>query len=157
MFCLLAVIIYLCVLVCKKGFLCSSQERISVSVLVCFYFRALPDITSGPEVLPIFKILTVRKPDVFLPGPQIFKTFKNRKKNPQIFLRFFFVYLFGLGTFDTMRIDNLYLVGKMFKYKSGFSPVRQDLSGKFGCLVLSGQETHCPVRLNPTLFQLKNM
>ena len=40
-----------------------------------------------------------------------------------------------------MRIDNLYLVGKMFKYKSGFSPVRQDLSGKFGCLVLSYQDT----------------
>ena len=29
-----------------------------------------------------------------------------------------------------------------YKYNSGFSPVRQDLSGKFGCLVLSGQETH---------------
>ena len=26
--------------------------------------------------------------------------------------------------------------------QSGFSPVRQDQSGKFGCLVLSGQETH---------------
>ena len=39
-----------------------------------------------------------------------------------------------------MSIDNLYLAGKMF----GFSPVRQDLSGKFGCLVLSSQETHMP-------------
>ena len=36
-----------------------------------------------------------------------------------------------------MRIDNLYLVRKMFK-----SPVRQDLSGQFGRPVLSGQETH---------------
>ena len=26
--------------------------------------------------------------------------------------------------------------------QSGFSPIRQDQSGKFGCLVLSGQETH---------------
>ena len=25
---------------------------------------------------------------------------------------------------------------------SGFSPVQQDMSGKFGCPVLSGQETH---------------
>ena len=43
-----------------------------------------------------------------------------------------------------MRIDILYLVGKMFKnmYKSGFSPARQALSGKFWCPVLSGQETH---------------
>ena len=39
-----------------------------------------------------------------------------------------------------MRIDNPYLVGKMLK---SMSP---DLvrSGKFGCPVLSGQETHMP-------------
>jgi hypothetical protein len=30
--------------------------------------RALPDITSGPEVQQILKIQTVRKPDLFLPG-----------------------------------------------------------------------------------------
>ena len=34
----------------------------------CICNRALPDITSGPEVRQIFKIRTVRKPDVFLPG-----------------------------------------------------------------------------------------
>ena len=39
--------------------------------------RAQPDITSGPEVRQIFKIRTVRKPDVFLPGR---RTFRNRKK-----------------------------------------------------------------------------
>ena len=48
-----------------------------------------------------------------------------------------------------MRIDNPYLIGKMFQnmYKSGFSPVRQDLSGKFGCPV---RKLICPVRLSPT-------
>ena len=31
-------------------------------------FRALPDITSGPEVRKIFEKWTVRKPDIFLHG-----------------------------------------------------------------------------------------
>ena len=43
-------------------------------------YRALPDITSGPEVRQNFKIRTVRKPDVFLPERQTFNTFKKRKK-----------------------------------------------------------------------------
>ena len=30
--------------------------------------RALPDITSGLEVRQIFKVQTVQKPDIFLPG-----------------------------------------------------------------------------------------
>ena len=34
----------------------------------CIDGRALPDITSGPEVRQIVKIRTVRKPDVFLTG-----------------------------------------------------------------------------------------
>ena len=42
-----------------------------------------------------------------------------------------------------MRIDNLNLVGKMFK---NVSPVR---SGKFGFPVLSGQETHMPNPVEP--------
>ena len=42
--------------------------------------RALPDITSSPEVRQIFKIQTVRKPDVFLPGRRTLNTFKIRKK-----------------------------------------------------------------------------
>ena len=44
-------------------------------------FRALPDIMSGLEVQKIYKIRTVWKPDVFLPGRWTFKTFKNHKKN----------------------------------------------------------------------------
>ena len=34
-------------------------------------------------------------------------------------------------------------------YKSGFNPVRQDLSGEFGCPVLSSQETHVPSPVEP--------
>ena len=34
---------------------------------------------------------------------------------------------------------------------SGFSPIQQDLSGKFGCLVLSGQETRMPSPVEPYL------
>ena len=41
-----------------------------------------------------------------------------------------------------------YLVCKMFK-QSGFSPFRQDMSGKFGCLILCGQETHKPSLVEP--------
>ena len=56
--------------------------------------RALPDITSGPEVRQIFKIQTVRKPDVFLPGRRTFKIEKHKqffffKKN----FNFFFISL----------------------------------------------------------------
>ena len=47
------------------------------------YTRALPDITSGPEVRQIFKIRTVWKPepDVFLPCAGLLKI----EKNPNIF------------------------------------------------------------------------
>ena len=41
--------------------------------------RALPDITSGPEFRQIFKVQTVPKPDIFLPGRRTFNTFKNRR------------------------------------------------------------------------------
>ena len=44
-----------------------------------------------------------------------------------------------------MRIDNSYLVGKMFKNISPDSV----LSGKFGCPVLSSQETHMPSPVEP--------
>ena len=44
---------------------------------VCF--RALPDITSGPEVRQIFKIRTVRKPDIFLPGRRTLNPLENKK------------------------------------------------------------------------------
>ena len=40
------------------------------------------------------------------------------------------------------------------KYKSGFSPVWHDLSGKFWCLVLSGQETQMPSTVEPYAIKL---
>jgi hypothetical protein len=40
-----------------------------------------------------------------------------------------------------------YVLGK--KYRSGFSPVRQDTSGKFGCPVLSGLDTHMSSPVEP--------
>ena len=40
------------------------------------------------EVRQIFKIRTVRKPDVFLPGRRTFNTFENRKKkSPKFFFQ----------------------------------------------------------------------
>ena len=57
--------------------------------------RALPDITSGPEVRQIFKIRTLRKPDVFLPGRWTFNTFKiEEKKSSKKFFNsnFFYIY-----------------------------------------------------------------
>ena len=58
-----------------------TREFISPSLLCVFSLpgRALPDITSGPEVRQIFKIQTFRKPDVFLLGCRTFRN--NRKKN----------------------------------------------------------------------------
>ena len=38
---------------------------------------------------------------------------------------------------------------KCKKYKSGFCPVQQDLSGKFGCPDLPVQETHMPSPFEP--------
>ena len=66
--------------------------------------RALPDITSGPEVRQIFKIRTVRKPDITLPGRRTVNPLENRKKNKKFkkkfkkkiqifFSRFFFCLL----------------------------------------------------------------
>ena len=82
-----------------KNFLMTSSHS--------FTTKTLPDNMSGPEVWQIFKILTVEKLDVFLPG--IWTLLKIEKE-----IKTFFIYLFGLGTFD--------------------------LSGKFGCPVLSRQE-----------------
>jgi hypothetical protein len=90
--------------------------------------RALPDITSSPEVRQIFKIQTVRKPDVFLPGRRTFNSFKNRRKNekmnfskkiPDFFFEYIPIYIFWhqicvQGPYH-MRIDNPYLLGKMLK------------------------------------------
>ena len=125
--------------------------------------RALPNITSGPEIWQILKVRAVRKPDVFLTGPDTLISRKNIQKNPKKknyfgffpqILQFFtyFVYehflrqICVLGTY-LMRTD---ISCKIFKkYKSGFSPVRQDLSSKFGCPVLSSQETLMPSPVEP--------
>ena len=53
-----------------------SHERNSKS-------RALLDIKSSPEVRKFFKIRTVQKPDIFLPGCQTFKTLKRNQKKIQ--------------------------------------------------------------------------
>ena len=74
-------------------------------------YRALPDIMSGPKVWQIFKIWTVRKPNVFLPGRRTVKTLlKEGKKIKKIsktflsnFLNFFFT--FGLRVFDTKFVS----------------------------------------------------
>ena len=55
--------------------------------------RALPDITSGPEVREIFKIRTARKPENFLPGRWTFKIAKN-PKNCQFFFQDFFLFIY---------------------------------------------------------------
>ena len=57
------------------------------------------------EVKQTFKILIVQKLDVFLSGRRNFNDFENRKKIlgklKKKKSKFFFVYLFGLRTFDT--------------------------------------------------------
>ena len=53
-----------------------------------------------------------------------------------------------------------YLVSKLLKnhcvdtvkFKSRFSLILQDLSGKFGCPVLSSQETHMPSLVHSDRF-----
>ena len=104
----------------------------------------------------------------WLPGNQTFSildaghTFKNRKKDPKFFFsngfffqiffsRFFFVYLFSLGTFHTKfltGIDNLYLTGKIFKN------IRPD-SVRFGrtCLANLGVRS-CPVWSYPVQWPM---
>ena len=69
----------------QKTQLPKPKTRGHVEHLTC---RALPDITSGPEVRQIFKIWTVWKPDIFLPGC---RTFRNRK-NPIFFKSFSYYY-----------------------------------------------------------------
>jgi hypothetical protein len=114
------------------------------------------------QVRQIFKVRAVRKPDVFLPGSWTFnrrikieykeksKKQKNKKQCKIYFFKINFFYFWQQICVQSpylMRIDNPYLVGK--KYKSGFSPVCQDLSGKFVRPVLYGQETHMPSQVKP--------
>ena len=117
--------------------------------------RALPDITSGPEVRQIFKIRTVQTQDVFLPGRQTFFSIFFSKI-------FFSVYLFGLGTFDTKfvsRVPILWelitctLVGKMFKNISPDSVQSgRTCPANLGVRPCPVRKLICPVRSSPTLF-----
>ena len=100
--------------------------------------RALLDITSGPEVRQIFKVQAVQKPDILLPRPPISHNNNCRKKLQKII--YFLLTPICVQWPYLMRIDNLYLVGKMFK---NISP---DLvrSGR-SCLANLGVRS-CPVR-----------
>jgi hypothetical protein len=74
--------------------------------------RALPDITSGPEVRQIFKIRTLRKPDILLPRRRTFNSFK-KKKIQKIFskkiLIFFFQDFFFLNTSQFIFFDTKFV------------------------------------------------
>ena len=68
-------------------------------------FRALQDITPGPEVRQILKVRAVRKPDVFLTGPDTLISKKKSKKIPKkifptfpkkIFFIFFSIFYISL-------------------------------------------------------------
>ena len=54
--------------------------------------------------------------------------------------------IFDLIFFSIFKVLKVRRPGRK---RSGFSPVQQDLSGKFWCLVLSGQETHMPSPVEP--------
>ena len=73
-------------------------------------------ITSGPEVCQNFKIRTVRKSYGFLPGHRTFNTFRNKISNFFSNSGFFFclfVYLFGLGVFDTKFVPRDLILWKL--------------------------------------------
>ena len=59
----------------------------------CVTDRALPDITSGPEVRQIFNIRIVWKPDVFFAGCRTFKN-RKKKKNEIDFFSYFFLFTY---------------------------------------------------------------
>ena len=112
-----------------------------------------------------FGFQTVRKPDIFrVHGRRTFKIKKKKfkKKFQILFSRFLFLLFVWSKNFRhqicvqgpyLMRIDNLYLVGKMFKNISPDS-VRSgrtcpaNLSVR-SCQVLSGQEAHMPSLVVP--------
>ena len=58
-----------------------------------------------------------------------------------------FIFCFDIKFLSRDLILRELISGKMFKFK--FSPVQQNLSGKFGCPVLSSQETHMPSLVEP--------
>ena len=102
--------------------------------------RALLDIKSSPKSGKFSKsIRTVWKRDISLPRHKTFNTFK--------FSSFFVVVvcLFGLVFQKNPEFSNTSQLRTFdTKYRSKFSPVWQNLSSKFWCLVLSDQETDMP-------------
>ena len=107
-------------------------------------------ITSGSEVRNFFKSGTVQKPDIFFSRCRTLNTRKTIKTNSTLFSNFFQIFILFIyfifwhqicvqGPY-LMRIDNLYLVRKMFK------SIRPDsvLSSRT-CLANLGVRS-CPVR-----------
>ena len=70
---------------------------------------------SGPEVRKIFKIRTVRKPDVLLPRRRTFKTFKNKIKINLFFQFVFSICFVCLLSIWWISMKFCYLICKMFK------------------------------------------
>ena len=73
--------------------------------------RALPDITSSPEVWQVFKIRTVGKPEVFL---------------PEVFSRFFFIVYLKFGFSEKATKFE-----KIFHVKFNVTEYHQILRGRF--------------------------
>ena len=74
------------------------------SIFINLQSRALPDITSGPEVRQIFKVRTVQKPDLFPAGHRtlkfIAKNQKSKKKSKIFQKKNFTQDFFCLFAFD---------------------------------------------------------
>ena len=104
-------------------------------------WNSTTDTHLSPEVQQIFKLRIVQKQDNFLPGRQTFNTFKNRKKNPKFLFstissRFLYVYLFGLGTFDTKFVSRDHILGELY------------LVGKFLTTIISPDSVQSSSKIN---------
>ena len=90
----------------RRGFFQVELEKIVTETQAV---RALPNITSGPEVQQIFRICTVQKLDVFRPGRGLLTLLKIKKKTifrkNFFFKTFFYYYIFSntsrIRSFDT--------------------------------------------------------
>ena len=90
------------------------------------------------------------------PDAWLLKLLKSKRtKNQKIFFNFFFQLFFSnfiahyFFKEKKFKFDEFHWNSVIWyvKYKSGFSPVRQNLSGRFGCPFLFSQENHMPNRL----------
>ena len=119
--------------------------------------RALPDITSSPEVRQILEVRAVRKPDVFLTGPDTLISRKICFFHFFFFLKFFFsIFMFPdwicLSIFYTKYVYwelILWEVISPVKCLRNRSPdsVRSANLGVRSCPV---RKLICPVRSSPT-------